>query len=130
MGESTKAVCALVLIVAIIAAAIAWTAPQPGTIMLGFRIGGPVVALIALGLLLKLHFRADLAYDYLRKCTGTYFNRDGFCFAFTATTADGIAYLEAFFQNQRDVPCLGRIALRPARSFFMGCAKIETIPMK
>jgi hypothetical protein len=127
MGESTKAICAVMLIVGAIASAIAWTADQPDAVTWSFRIGGPTLALLALGLILKLHFRADLAHDYLRDRAGTYFNRDGFCFAFVATAADGIAYMDAYFQNQRDKPCVGRIALRPARGFLMGRTKIETI---
>lgn len=127
MGESTKAISALVLIVAAIAAAIAWTADQPDGATWAFRIGGPTLALLAIGLILNLHFRADLAHDYLRDRAGTYFNRDGFCFAFVATAVDSVAYMDAYFQNQRDRPCVGRIALRPARGFLMGRAKIETI---
>ena len=127
MGESVKAVCALVLIVASAAAALAWSTNQPDAISWSCRIGGPVVALLALGLILRLHFRTDLAPDYLRKQAGNYFNRGGFCFAFGATAVDGVCYLSAYFQNQQDKPCLGRIALRPARGFFLGRAKIETI---
>ena len=127
MGESTKAICALVLSVGAIAAAIAWIADRPDAATWSIRIGAPTLALMAIALILKLHFRADLAYDYLRDHAGTYFNRDGFCFAIVATAVDGIAYMDAYFQNQRDKPCVGRIALRPARGFFMGRAKIETI---
>lgn len=127
MGESTKAICALVFIVGTITAVIAWTADQPDATTWTFRIGGPTLALLALGLIFKLHFRADLAHDYLHDHAGTYFNRDGFCFAFVATDVDGIAYMESYFQNQYDQLCMGRIALRPARKFLMGRERIETI---
>jgi hypothetical protein len=127
MGESTKSVCALLMIVGVIAAALAWTADRPDATTWGFRIGGPVTALLALGLILKLHFRTDLEHDYLRPITGTYFNRDGFCFAFVVTAIDGIAFMDAYFQTQYDKPSLGRIALRPARGFFMTRAKIDAI---
>ncbi len=127
MGESTKSACALVMIVGVIAAVLAWTADRPDATTWGFRIGGPVTALLALGLILKLHFRADLEYDYLRPLTGTYFNRDGFCFAFVVTAIDGIAFMNAYFQTQYDRPSLGRIALRPAHGFFMTRAKIDAI---
>ena len=115
------------MIVGAAAAAIAWTADRPDAITWGLRIGGPAFAILALGLILKLHFRADLAHDYLRDRLRTYFNRDGFCFAFVATAVDGIAYMDAYFQNQRDKPCVGRIAMRPARGFFMNRAKIDAI---
>ncbi len=77
MGESTKSVCALLMIVGVIGAALAWTADHPDATTWGFRIGAPTVAILALGLLLGLHFRADVEPDYLRAITGTYFNRDG-----------------------------------------------------
>jgi hypothetical protein len=127
MGESTKAVCALLMVVGVIAAALAWTADRPDATTLGFRVGGPVTAILALGMILKLHLRADLEHDYLRPLTGTYFNRDGFCFAFVVTAIDGLAFMDAYFQTQYDRPSLGRIALRPARGFFMTRAKIDSI---
>ena len=75
MGESTKAVCVLMMVVGVIAAVLAWTADRPDSMTWGLRIGGPVVTLLSLGLILKLHFRANLEHDYLRPLTGTYFNR-------------------------------------------------------
>lgn len=127
MGESTKSVSALVLIVSSIAAAIAWTADRPDPITWGFRIGGVILALLALGLILKLQLRADVEHDYLRPITGTYFNRDGFCFAFVVNAVDGIAYMDAYFQTQYDRRSVGQIALRPARGFFMTRAEIDAI---
>lgn len=127
MGESTKSVCALLMIVGVIATALAWTADRPDATTWGFRIGGPITVILALGLILKLQVRADLEHDYLRPLTGTYFNRDGFCFAFVVTAVDGIAFMDAYFQTQYDRPSLGRIALRPARGFFMTRAKIDSI---
>ncbi len=115
------------MIVGLIAAAFSWTADRPDAMTWGFRIGAPVTAILALGMILKLQFRADVEHDYLRPLTGTYFNRDGFCFAFVVTAIDGIAFVDAYFQTQYDRPSLGRIALRPARGFFMTRAKIDTI---
>lgn len=127
MGESTKAVCSLLLIVGVIASVVAWLLDRPEAATWGFRIGGPVVSLLALGLILKLQFRADLEHDYLRPLTGTYFNRDGFCFAFAVTAIDGVAFMDVYFQSQYDTRSLGRIAVRPARGFFMTRAKIDAI---
>lgn len=93
----------------------------------GFRIGGPITALLALGLILKLQFRADLQPDYLRPLIGSYFNRDGFCFGFITEAIDGVAYIVMYFQSQYDKPSLGRVAVRPARGFFMTRAKIDAI---
>ena len=127
MGESTKVLCVLLLIVGIIAAAIAWYSDRPDAVTWGFRVGGPIVALLALALFLKLHFRRDLVHDYLRDVAGNYFNRDGFCFAVNAIAVDGIAFMVVYFQNQYDQPSVGRVAMRPGRNFLMNRAKIATI---
>ena len=127
MSESIKAVCVLVLVVACFATVFAWFADRPDALTWSFRVGCPIVAVLAVGLIFVLNSRADVAPDYLHRCAGNYFNRGGFCFALAAIPVDGVCYLVAYFQNQRDQPCLGRIALRPARGFFLRRAKIETI---
>ena len=130
MGESTKVICLLVLIVLSLAGAIAWFLDRPDAMMWGLRIGGPSLAVLALGLLLRLHFRADIAHDYLRELAGghDYYGCDGFSFLpFRAAAAEGIAYCGIYFQNQRDHECRGRIAFRPAGGYFSGRAAIESI---
>jgi hypothetical protein len=96
---------------------LAWYFPGETEIAWQLRVGAPIVAIVALAPILILHFRADLAPDYLRYQIGSYFNRDGFCFAIVATSVDGIAYLDAYFQNQHSNSSIGRIALRPSRRF-------------
>lgn len=127
MGESTKSVCAMICLISAAAGVTAWAIGFHGSMTWGFRIGAPVCSVLALCLLLRLHWRDDLAHDYLREISGSYFNRDGFCFTFMATAVDGIGYMNAFFQNQRDKPSVGRIALRPARGFFMTRSEIVTL---
>jgi hypothetical protein len=127
MGESVKALLSLVLIIAGIAAALAWFADRPDAMTWGFRVGAPLVALLALGAILKLQFRRDHAPDYLRALTGTYFNRGGFAFSIDVVEQEGIAFAEAWFQNQHERPCVGRIALRPARGFWLNRSNIEAI---
>lgn len=127
MREFAKVMCVLVLMVSAPAGAIAWFTDRPDAATWGFRISGPILAILALAAFLKIHFRRDLAHDYLREHAGTYFNRDGFGFAVSASAEDGIAYMDVYFQNQHDQPCLGRVALRPARGFFLTRAKIDTI---
>lgn len=130
MGESTKAASALVLIVSSILAVFAWMADRPDAATWAFRIGVTLLAVLALGLILALQLRADVEHDYLRSITGTYFNRDGFCFTFVMVAVDGIAYMDAYFQTQYDRSSVGQIALRPARGFFMTRAKIDGISFK
>jgi hypothetical protein len=127
MGESTKSILALAMIAGIFAAALSWTADRPDNATWAFRVGGPFTIILALTCFLRLHFRRDREPDYLRALTGTYFNRDGFCFALVATAINGIGYMEAHFQAQRDMRSIGRIALRPARGFWMTRAKIDWI---
>jgi len=128
MGESTKAVCVVVFAAACLVTPLVWLIDQqPGPITWSFRLGCPVVGALAIGLLLILHFRADVVPDYLYIEVGKYFNRDGFCFAFRAVPVDGVCYLLAYFENQHDQPCRGRIVLRPARGFWLRRAKIENI---
>ena len=127
MSESVKSVCALVFAVALIGGILAWLLDQPGPTMWAFRIGCPVVALAALAVILGLQGRKDLAPDYLHRQVGGYFNRDGFCFGFGTVEKRGICVLEAYFQNQMDQPSVGRIALRPAKGFWLSRAPIESI---
>lgn len=127
MGESVKAVCVLIFIVATIVAAVVWFDNQPNPAVWNVRIGATLVAVLALAALLKLQFRQDLVRDYLRETTGEYFNRDGFCFAFSTEVVDGVCQFQAFYQNQYEHPCVGRIALRPARGFFLTRAKIDSL---
>jgi len=107
--------------------AITWASDRPDGATWACRLGGAAAAMLALVAFLTMHFRADLVHDYLRDVDPNYFNRDGFCFAPCVATVNGIAYLLIYFQNQRDRPCIARIALRPARGFFMNRAPIQTI---
>ena len=90
-----KAVCALLIVVACFATLFAWFADKPDALTWVFRLGSPIVGALAIGLILRLHYRTDLAPDYLRKQAGDYFNRGGFCFAFSAASVEGICYLVA-----------------------------------
>lgn len=127
MGESTKAVAALFLIIGSIVAVFAWLEDGTGPWAWGFRIGAPAIAVLSVALILALHFRSDVEPDYLREIGGKYFNRDGFCFLLKMENHQGIAFMEAYFQNQYDSPSVGRIAVRPARGFWMNRPKFEAI---
>ena len=127
MGASTKAVISLCMIVALVVALFAWIlgdSDQTTWMILGTSL---IVAAMFLAALLKLHFRRDLAPDYLRAACGDYFNRGGFCFAFATEVKEGVCLLHAHYQNQFSHNCVGRIALRPVRNFFLTRPKIDTI---
>lgn len=127
MGESTKAVCAVLMAVGVGCSAVAWVFDDPTAVTWAFRIGGLILAVASLALILKLHFRRDIEPDYLAAIAGDYVNRDGFCFTLTASAVKGVTYIEAYFQTQYDQPCVGQIAIRPARGFFLTRANIESV---
>jgi hypothetical protein len=128
VGESTKSLLALVMIVAGLFAAGSWfMAEEPDATTWQIRLVSTAIALLALILILLLQFRRDRARDFLREVAGNYFNRDGFCFAISATEEEGIAWFQVYFQNQQDRPSIGRVALRPARGFFLTRAKFDLI---
>ena len=130
MREALKVLCVVVFMFAAPAAAIAWMDRADGPVSLFLRYGCPVLAVLGIAGFLKIHLRADLVPDYLHHHVGTYFNRGGFCFGFRTSVVDRVCYLEVFFQNQQDEPCIGRVALRPARGFFLGRANIEPIAIE
>ena len=115
MGQSTKAVCQLMLLATPFVALSAWTSSATGTVWF-FRISSLIVFVGAATLLLRLRYRKDLAPDYLRAKFGNYFNRDGFCFVVDASERDGACWLNVHFQNQYDRSCRAWVALRPAKS--------------
>jgi len=114
MGESTKAVTALVMIIAGVVALFAWMHDRPDDMTWLCRVGGIGVAMLAATFLVWLQLRIDGETDYLRADFGTYFNRDGFCFAINTIAIDGVAYIEFHYQSQYTGNCVGQIALRPA----------------
>jgi hypothetical protein len=130
MRETLKVLCVVVFMFAAPAAAIGWFDRAGSAVSLFLRYGCPVLAVLGIAGFLKIHFRADLAPDYLHHHVGTYFNRGGFCFGFRTSVFDQVCYLEVYFQNQQDEPCVGRIALRSARGFFLGRADMEPIAIE
>jgi len=130
MREALKVLCVVIFMFATPAFAIGWTDPTNGAVSVFLRYGCPVLAVLGFAGFLKIHFRPDLAPDYLYHHVGTYLNRGGFCFGFRTSVVDRICYLEVFFQNQQDKPCVGRVGLRPARGFFLGRANIKPIAIE
>lgn len=125
--QSIKAVAWFVVIAAGFTALIVWSDDIPNETTWKFRIGSVVVALLAICFIAALHFRRDTEPDYLHSHCKTYFNRDGFCFAIGVSELNGIASIDAYYQNQFEKPCGGLIALRPARGFLLNRPGIETI---
>lgn len=130
MRELIKVFCVVVLLFGAPAAAVAWVDDDldwPRPVFYFFRYASPVLCVLAVSTFLKIHFRADEVPDYLGPRVGSYFNRDGFCFGILPAVVDGICVFEVYFQNQHENRCIGRIALRPARGFFLGRVKMDSI---
>ena len=127
MGESVKATCALLSIVALLVSAVAWYEDQPGQTTWIVRIAAPVVGLLSLVVLLLVHFRRDRVPDFLRAKVGNYFNHRGFCFVVGAEESAGVCQIAAWFQNQYERPSLAQIELRPLREFWLTRTGIERI---
>jgi hypothetical protein len=127
MGESIKAVFAFLLIVSIPAGLLAWFLDDPGATAWGFRIGSPLLAVMAVAALLLLHLRRDAAPDFLHALAKTFYNIDGFCFAVRLDVHDGTCRLLAYFQNQYAGACTGHIELAPLPGFFLTAAKVDLI---
>ena len=134
MGESAKSVLMLVAMVAVIASAIGWVDDRPDGGTWCLRVLPLVgVALIA-GLLLRAHFRPDLAPDLLRERAGDgYLNRAGLALWAEAAveadprTGEPTAVLVVPFQNQRDRPAEATVAVRGGRAFWLGRAGVDAV---
>jgi hypothetical protein len=126
MREFAKVMCVVVIMICGVWTALAWGDDHPTSLTKALRYILPAVCAFALIGFLAIHFRMDEAPDYLYQLGGTYFDRDGFCFLFDSIEEDGVCFIRAVFQNRRDTPCVGRIALRPAKDF-ISTAKIEAI---
>lgn len=122
MGTSTKSVLLLVLIVASLALAVVWS---NGDFYGSLACGGVAIAVLAA--LLTLHFRRDLAPDYLGSVSPAYFNCNGLCFTIVPMVSGGTTILNVFFQNQYERPCAATIQLQPSRGFFLNRSAIAAI---
>ncbi len=116
MGESAKAVVALVMIVGMFGSALSWMMDDS---TLGARLGFPAAALGSLGVLIWSLTRKDRAPDLLRGVTRPYFERDGFCFAIVPATTDRSARLDIYYQNRYERPCRAQVVLNPSQQFFL-----------
>ncbi|PHS10676.1 MAG: hypothetical protein COA78_10980 [Blastopirellula sp.] len=126
MREFFKGVILVILLGSLISIAVGWGDDRPTQFTWILRLGSPVISLLAMLLFLKVHFRRDEVPDYLHKLFGGFFDRDGFCFTFLTGTLNGVCYIEVYFQNKYERPCIGRIALQPAKGFF-GRKRIDAI---
>ena len=116
VAQSTKAILQLVVIIALVIVAIqCFLAEKVSVPTLTISI---IVAIVSLGIVLKLHYLRGEVPDYLREVGGPYIECKGFCFLLSTRLADGICFLDILFQNRHENGCVGRVVLRPKRKMF------------
>lgn len=126
MREFVKGIWVVSILIGFIATPFAWADDRPNAVTWSFRVGAPILTVIAGVAFWRMNSRRDEATDYLSQLGLPFFDRGGFCFALVPRVANGVCSLDAFFQNRFERACRGRIALRPARGFF-GRKKLDTI---
>lgn len=130
MRESTKAVCVLAMIVAVVVAVFVWTDDRPSTTVWLCRWGTIVVFLAALAMYWRVHLkplRRDKIPDQLKQRFGNYYNCGGFCFAFVPCLDQYEPHLRMWFQNQHERPCRATVYLAPIRHFWAKRPQVEKI---
>ncbi len=115
MREFLKGTLCVVVLAGFVVSAFAWIDDRPNQQTWLLRLGGLAISLLALGLFCKVHFRRDIAPDFLHQFFGVYFDCGGFCFVVQKAIVDELFYLLIYFQNRYDRPCLGRITLYPQK---------------
>lgn len=127
MREFIQGVVAVLLLFVGIGASFPWMDDRPNTTTWILRFVLPLIAILLAVILIRFNYTKDKVPDYLGAVNSPYFNRGGFCFAFAIQVVDNICWVHAHYQNQFERPCIGRIALRPARGFFLNRAPIDAI---
>ena len=125
MGESAKAVLALVVIVGLVGSLMAWWTMD--TVNWPARLGFPTAGLASLGLLLWAVMRRDKAPDFLRQVAGSYFENGGFCFAIVPAIRERTYRLDIYYQNRYERPCRARVIMQPSLQFFLNRRPIGSI---
>lgn len=126
MPESLKAVVSLAFGIFLMATIFVWCDPEP---MWLARVGFPVGAAVTLLALVWSKKRADLAPDFLLGAAGSYYERDGFCFAIVPTVEKGRLFLNVFFQNRYERGSRAQVVIRPSKGFFMSRGPMAQLTM-
>jgi hypothetical protein len=72
------------------------------------------LAATCLAILSRVQRRCESPPDYLGRCNGPIFERDGLCFTVSLDAEDRTAMFTIMYQNRYDRPLAAYIALRPA----------------
>lgn len=104
MGESTRAVLWVIVILSTIAALILWFGYDipDNSVVWSFRIVLPLVIAGLSFVLIRGGSKTDLAPDFLQAFFGTYFERDGMCFWVLQGVEGNSFVLHVVYQNHYD----------------------------
>jgi hypothetical protein len=128
MGESLKAILQLIFVIAVITVALSWgISPLTFKTAWEMRIGGIVIAGATGWVFISNARRKETLPDMLGQITPRYFERGGFCFAFSLVVHDRTAWMQVFFQNRYERACQARVVLTPPKTFFLNRAKTQGI---
>jgi hypothetical protein len=75
-----------------------------------------VLAASCFAIVTRSQRRSDIAPDYLGRCNGPIFERDGLCFTVSLDIEDQVATFTVMYQNRFDRTLAAYIALRPTGS--------------
>jgi hypothetical protein len=114
MTTNKRGLSQLSLLVAVTCAIWVWAFPRSAdTTVWILRLLAPLVATLLLFLLIRDELREDDLPDLIRQIVRKCFERDGLCFAFVPTVADGICWMNVYYQNRFENACTARIVLQP-----------------
>jgi hypothetical protein len=105
----------LLLIVLAFVTVVAWCATVGSAeVLWGLRVGCPLAAVGVSYLLYTMLTKPERFPDLLRERAGTYFEKDGLCFApVLETTPTGACELAVYFQNRHEGRAIARIQMLP-----------------
>jgi hypothetical protein len=131
VNQSLKAVMQLTAIICGIVSFCVWAIPKhPDQLVWASRVLFPLVTILFGYVLFRIARRPDLAPDILRQQFGTYFERDGLCFAPVITTSpeDRTCWFNVFFQNRYAGTCACDLIIQPGgKSFSLGRHHVPTV---
>lgn len=119
MGQNTRQLLQLILIVCAFTAVIVWAAPLiPSTGVLAIRIFAPIATIAMSWVVYKVSRMPGKYPDHLAAIRRRYFERTGLAFAPRFEINNGVAFLCFYFQNRYEREVYATMVMQPGlRSF-------------
>ena len=119
MGQNTRQLLQLILIVVAFTAGVVWLAPlQLNAVVWLIRILSPIASVGMAYVVFKVTRSPGKFPDHLRAIFKKYFEREGFCFAPVVEVQDGASVLCIYFQNRYARDLVATVAMQPAAGSF------------